>query len=97
MSIRVKGELDMAATPALTEAIVGAGGSRAHRPRPQRRHVPRLVGHRRAGRARAARSAKRGSRLEIGPRSDIVTRVLEITGLDESSEAFDVLPGAADR
>jgi len=36
-----------------------------------------------------------GRRLQIGPRSDIVTRVLEITGLADNSEAFDVLPGGA--
>ena len=33
-----------------------------------------------------------GARLQIGPRSDIVERVLEITGLAETSDAFDVLP-----
>ena len=90
--IRVKGELDMAATPTLTEAIVGTGGA-------EKIHldlsgvtfldssgIGALV-------ASGREVSERGSRLEVGPRSDIVTRVLEITGLGESSEAFDVLPG----
>ena len=92
VSIRVKGELDMAATPTLTQAIVGTG------------HVPHIrldlsgvtfldssaIG---ALVASGREVGERGSRLQIGPRSDIVMRVLEITGLGESSEAFDVLPG----
>ena len=39
--------------------------------------------------------ASAGQRLQIGPRSDIVHRVLEITGLAEPSAAFDVLPQTA--
>ena len=91
VSIRVKGELDMAATPALTEAIRGAAGT------------PRIVldlsgvtfldssaiG---ALVASGRELDEGGGRLAIGQRSDIVNRVLEITGLDESSDAFDVLP-----
>ena len=91
VSIRAKGELDMAATPTLTQALVAAAG------------VPRIhldlsgvtfldssaIG---ALVASGREVSEKGSRLEIGPRSDIVSRVLQITGLDESSEAFDVLP-----
>jgi anti-anti-sigma factor len=91
VSIRVKGELDMAATPALTEAIRAAAAT------------PRIVldlsgvtfldssaiG---ALVASGREVGEGGGRLSIGPRSDIVNRVLEITGLDESSDAFDVLP-----
>ena len=91
VSIRVKGELDLAATPTLTQAIVGAAGS----PRINldlsgvtfldSSAIGALV-------ASGREVGEAGSRLEIGPRSDIVNRVLEITGLAESSEAFDVLP-----
>jgi anti-anti-sigma factor len=91
VSIRVKGELDMAATPTLTQAVVGASSS----PRItldlsgvtflDSSAIGALV-------ASGREVSEAGSRLEIGPRSDIVTRVLEITGLAESSEAFDVLP-----
>jgi anti-sigma B factor antagonist len=92
--IRVKGELDMAAAPELTGAIVGSQGgtcitldltgvtfldSSA---------IGALV-------ASGREVADAGRRLQIGPRSDIVSRVLEITGLAENSEAFDVLPGGA--
>ena len=91
ISIRVKGELDMAATPTITESIGGAKGngtiildlsgvtfldSSA---------IGALV-------ASGREVDEAGGRLQIGPRSDIVTRVLEITGLADSSEAFDVLP-----
>ena len=91
VSIRVKGELDMAATPTLTQAIVSAAST----PRIcldlsgvtflDSSAIGALV-------ASGREVGEAGSRLEIGPRSDIVTRVLEITGLADSSEAFDVLP-----
>jgi anti-sigma B factor antagonist len=90
VAIRAKGELDMAATPALTQAIAGA-------PAVGRIHLDlsgvtfldsSAIG---ALVASGREVGERGGRLEIGPRSDIVTRVLEITGLVESSEAFDVL------
>jgi anti-sigma B factor antagonist len=91
VSIRVKGELDMAATPTLTQAIVSASST----PRIcldlsgvtflDSSAIGALV-------ASGREVGEAGSRLEIGPRSEIVSRVLEITGLADSSEAFDVLP-----
>jgi anti-anti-sigma factor len=92
VSIRVKGELDMAATPTLTETITEvAGVARIHLDLSgvtflDSSAIGALV-------ALGRDVGEKGSRLEIGARSDIVTRVLEITGLGESSEAFDVLPG----
>jgi anti-sigma B factor antagonist len=91
VSIRVKGELDMAATPDLTQAIVGAGGS--ERITLDLTGVTFLDSSAIGALVASGREvADKGSRLQIGPRSDIVTRVLEITGLAETSEAFDVLP-----
>jgi anti-sigma B factor antagonist len=92
VSIRVKGELDMAATPTLTQAIVGAADS--SRVTLDLSGVTFLDSSAIGALVASGREvAEAGGRLEIGPRSDIVTRVLEITGLAESSEAFDVLPG----
>ena len=91
VSILVKGELDMAATPGLTEAI----GKAKDAPRItldlsgvtflDSSAIGALV-------ACGREVSEAGGRLEIGRRSDIVNRVLEITGLAETSEAFDVLP-----
>jgi anti-sigma B factor antagonist len=90
--ILVKGELDMAATPGLTEAIVGAKGN--GRITLDLSGVTFLDSSAIGALVSSGREvAEAGGRLEIGPRSDIVIRVLEITGLAESSEAFDVLPG----
>jgi len=90
--IRVRGELDMSVAPGLTDAITSASGpgvtvlldltgvtfldSSA---------IGALV-------ASGREVGEAGGRLQVGPRSDIVTRVLEITGLAEPSDAFDVLP-----
>ena len=90
--VRVRGELDMSTTPGLAEALTDAApiastivvdlsavsflDSSA---------IGTLVS---AGRARKGG----GGRLQIGPRSAVVDRVLEITGLSETSDVFDVLP-----
>lgn len=92
VSILVKGELDMAATPGLTEAIVRAK-DRA-RITLDLSGVTFLDSSAIGALVASGREvSEAGGRLEIGPRSDIVNRVLEITGLAETSEAFDVLPG----
>ena len=90
--IRVKGELDMAAAPDLTEAIVGSKEST--RVSLDLSGVTFLDSSASGALVSSGRSlAEAGSRLEVGPLSDVVTRVLEITGLAETAEAFDVLPG----
>lgn len=90
--IRVKGELDMAAAPDLSEAINRAKGS--GRVSLDLSGVTFLDSSAIGALVASGRSlAEQGSRLEVGPRSDIVMRVLEITGLSETAEAFDVLSG----
>jgi anti-anti-sigma factor len=42
--------------------------------------------------ARALSAA--GQRLELGERSPVVERVLEITGLDKGTDGFDVTPSS---
>lgn len=89
--IQVRGELDMSAAPGLTEAIGKVeGGSTVVLDLSgvtflDSSAIGALVG---SGRE----LVETGGRLQIGPRSDIVMRVLQITGLAEPSEAFDVLP-----
>jgi anti-sigma B factor antagonist len=91
VSIRVKGEIDLAATPALTQAIVGSASS--PRINLDLSSVTFIDSSAIGALVSSGREvSEAGSRLEIGPRSDTVTRVLEITGLADSSEAFDVLP-----
>jgi anti-sigma B factor antagonist len=91
VAIRVKGELDLAATHGLTEAITGAKDR--GRITLDLSGVTFLDSSAIGALVACGREvSEAGSRLEIGPRSDIVTRVLEITGLAETSEAFDVLP-----
>jgi anti-anti-sigma factor len=88
--VTVKGELDMSNAPTLVDtltrdAAVGAkvvvdlGG------------VSFIDSSAIGGLVSAGQTlADAGGRLTIGPRSDTVKRVLEITGLAQSTEAFDV-------
>lgn len=93
--IRVRGELDMSTSPELAKAVTTAGAD-TDRVRLDLTDVTFLdssaIG---ALVAVGGELAQGGSRLQIGPRSDIVNRVLEITGLAEPSDAFDVLSDPA--
>jgi anti-sigma B factor antagonist len=93
--IRVRGELDMSTSPELTAAVSSAGAE-ASTVQLDLSAVTFLdssaIG---ALVAAGSELAEAGHRLQIGPRSDIVNRVLEITGLAEPSDAFDVLPQSA--
>jgi anti-sigma B factor antagonist len=92
--ITVRGELDMSTSPELAAAVSGAGsGSTVVLDLSQVTFLDSsalgaLV-------AAGGELSEAGGRLQIGPRSEIVSRVLEITGLSEPSEAFDVLPDPA--
>ncbi len=89
--IQVRGELDMSAAPGLADAIGKVDQSStvvldlSGVTFLDSSAIGALVG---AGRD----LGEAGGRLQIGLRSDVVARVLEITGLAEPSDAFDVLP-----
>ena len=90
--VRVRGELDMSTASNLAEALADAAPAASTVVVDltavsflDSSAIGTLVG---AGRARH----DAGGRLQIGERSAIVDRVLQITGLAESSDAFDVLP-----
>jgi anti-anti-sigma factor len=89
--VRVRGELDLSTAPSLLQALEEAAPESATVVVDLRdvgfldsSAIGALL---RAGRARTAG----GGRLQIGSRSAAVDRVLEVTGLTESSEAFELL------
>jgi anti-anti-sigma factor len=86
----VRGELDSSTAPGLVQALRAAPASAKvivdlRREFLDSSAIGALL---RAGRARTVA----GGRLQIGSRSAAVDRILEITGLNESSEAFELLP-----
>jgi len=91
--IKVGGELDLASAPQLAECLAEPGGD------PSKPVVLDLsaVSFIDSSALRALLLAGRqlaeaGRTLQIGPRSEVVTRVLEVTQLDQQTEAFTVLP-----
>lgn len=93
--VRVKGELDMSTAPSLADALADAGPADATVVVDlsavaflDSSAIGTLVT---AGRARN----EAGGRLQIGGRSAIVERVFEITGLAQTSDAFEILPHPA--
>lgn len=93
--VRVRGELDMSAAPELGEVLSGLS--------PDVLNVTLdLAGvtflDSSAIRTLVSAGLERqeaGGTLRLGPCSDAVMRVLEITGLAASSDAFTVLPGGS--
>ena len=90
-TVVVRGELDLSNATELSEALASAGSG-----------VPCVVADLRAvsfidssaigALVSSGRSlAEAGGRLQIGPRSRAVTQILELTGLADGTEAFDVL------
>lgn len=95
IAVRVRGELDMSAAPSLLNDLATATPADANCVVDlsevtfiDSTAIGALVA---AGQARTAS----GGRLQLGPRSSVVGRVLEIAGLDQTTEAFDVLPDGA--
>ncbi len=93
--VRVRGELDLSTSPELAAALA-SDGAKASTVLLDLSAVTFLdssaIGMLVAS---GTELASAGQRLQIGPRSVIVHRVLEITGLSEPSAAFDVLPNTA--
>ncbi len=92
VGIAVRGELDMSAAPELASAIAGArtGTETLVLDLSKVTFLDSSAIGALVASGREVHEA--GGRLQIGPRSDIVSRVLEITGLSSQSDAFDVLP-----
>jgi len=91
--IRVRGELDMSTAPELSARLVEAGNDGASDVTLDLSAVSFLDSSAIGALIAAGQELRaQGRTLRIGPRSAIVSRVLEITGLTEDSEAFDVLP-----
>jgi anti-sigma B factor antagonist len=90
--VRVRGELDLSAAPSLLQKLDEAAPASASvvvdLSAVEFLDSSAIGALLRAGRARSAA----GGRLQIGPRSAAVDRLLEITGLSDSSEAFELLP-----
>jgi anti-sigma B factor antagonist len=88
--VTVRGELDMSNAPSLVETLTkdaGAGRNVAV----DLSGVSFIDSSAIGGLVSAGQAlADAGGRLQIGPRSDTVARVLEITGLAQGTDAFDV-------
>jgi anti-anti-sigma factor len=95
-TVVVRGELDLSTSPDLAAALDGAAGGAPETVRLDLQGVgfidsSALRAIVMSGRAMAAN----GTTLEIGPRSEMVARVLSMTSLDEGNDAFQVLPEGA--
>lgn len=90
--VRVRGELDMSTAPDLSAALVRAGEAGAGTITLDLSGVTFLDSSAIGALIAAGQDlGAAGAKLRIGPRSAIVSRVLEITGLTADSDAFDVL------
>ncbi len=93
LALRVRGELDMSTAPQLAEAIAAAAGSGAETTVLDLSGVTFIDSSALRVLVVAGRSlGEAGGQLQIGPRSDMVARVLTMTSLDTQSDAFEVLP-----
>ncbi len=95
-TIVVRGELDLSTSPDLATALEGASEGGTHTVTLDLQGVGFIDSSAlrtivMSGRALTAA----GCTLEIGPRSDMVARVLAMTSLDEGNDAFRVLPEVA--
>jgi len=89
-TVRIHGDLDLSNADALTEALTGAGAS-GHPVVADLAGVTFIDSSAITALVTSARMlTASGNRLELGPRSTVVERVLEITGLAEGTDDFDV-------
>ena len=93
LELRVRGELDMSTAPKLAEAIAEAAQGDAEITVLDLSGVSFIDSSALRVLVVAGRSlGEAGGQLQIGPRSDMVARVLTMTSLDTQSDAFEVLP-----
>jgi anti-sigma B factor antagonist len=92
-TISVRGELDLSTSPELTSVLEGAGGGDIRTITLDLHGVGFIDSSALRALVVSGRDlAAAGCRLEIGPRSEMVARVLTMTSLDEGNDAFTVLP-----
>ncbi|MFP5257201.1 MAG: STAS domain-containing protein [Acidimicrobiia bacterium] len=91
--VRVGGELDLASAPQLSEALADPSGDVSQPVVLDLSGVSFIDSSALRALLLAGRQlADAGRTLQIGPRSEAVRRVLEVTQLDQQTEAFTVLP-----
>jgi len=94
--IKVGGELDLASAPELSKALTEPAGQSTLPVVLDLSGVSFIDSSALRALLLAGRQlADAGRKLQIGPRSDVVSRVLEVTQLDQQTEAFQVLPDPA--
>lgn len=94
--IRVRGELDLASAPELTAALSGTAGESSVPVVLDLAEVSFIDSSALRALVLSGRElSESGRTLQIGPRSEMVARVLEMTHLDQHTEAFQVLPEPA--
>lgn len=91
--IKVGGELDLASAPQLSDCLADPGGDPAQPVVLDLSSVSFIDSSALRALLLAGRQlSDAGRTLQIGPRSDVVARVFEVTQLDQQTEAFTVLP-----
>ncbi len=91
--VRVSGELDLATAPQLSTVLLDAAGQSTLPVVLDLAGVTFIDSSALRTLVLAGRElADAGRKLQIGPRSDRVSKVLEMTQLDQYTEAFQVLP-----
>ncbi|HEX4867148.1 MAG TPA: STAS domain-containing protein [Acidimicrobiales bacterium] len=94
--IKVAGELDLASAPELSSVLAEPAGASTLPVVLDLSGVTFIDSSALRALLLAGRQlANAGRKLQIGPRSDVVSRVLEVTQLDQQTEAFQVLPDPA--
>jgi anti-anti-sigma factor len=91
--VHVRGELDLASAPALSAVLSDAAVPSAVPVLLDLAEVTFIDSSALRALVLAGRElSEAGRTLQIGPRSEMVTRVLSMTSLDQHTDAFQVLP-----
>jgi anti-anti-sigma factor len=91
--IHVRGELDLASAPLLSDALAAAAANGTLPVILDLSKVTFIDSSALRALVLAGRDlSERGRTLQIGPRSEMVSRVLAMTSLDQHTDAFQVLP-----